>query len=286
MDTPYRNVVIASLLILFSEVCFTGVSAMIKYLSTDLPQQQLVFFRNLMAFVVLLPWVLRKGTSAFKSQAWRWHISRGIAGIVAMYLYFYSIANLPLAQATVVLLMAPFLIPIISRLWLKEMVSRQTWIAVAVGFIGVTIFLNPTAQVLSPVVLIAFCGAILAAYTKTLIRKMSATESSSKIVFFFAVLATGISAIPLLWTQQSIASEHWLGLTVMGICAVAGQLGMTKAFTLAPAVKVGVFIYSSVIFAALMGYFFWDEALTWHMLVGALVITSAGYLALRNRASA
>ena len=185
MDTPYRNVVIASLLILFSEVCFTGVSAMIKYLSTDLPQQQLVFFRNLMAFVVLLPWVLRKGTSAFKSQAWRWHISRGIAGIVAMYLYFYSIANLPLAQATVVLLMAPFLIPIISRLWLKEMVSRQTWIAVAVGFIGVTIFLNPTAQVLSPVVLIAFCGAILAAYTKTLIRKMSATESSSKIVFFF-----------------------------------------------------------------------------------------------------
>ena len=100
------------------------------------------------------------------------------------------------------------------------------------------------------------------------------------------MLATGISAIPLLWTQQSIASEHWLGLTVMGICAVAGQLGMTKAFTLAPAAKVGVFIYSSVIFAALMGYFFWDEALTWHMLVGALVITSAGYLALRNRSSA
>lgn len=286
MDTPQRTVVIASALILGAELCFAGVSALVKYLSTDLPSEQLVFFRNLMAFVVLLPWLWRKGPSAFKTKAWGFHISRGLAGLAAMYLFFYAIANLPLAQATLVLLLSPFLIPIIGRLWLKERVLAQTWLAIIIGFIGVFIFLNPAQTVLSPIIGVAFIAACLAAFTKTLIRQMSATESSSKIVFYFSTLATVLSAIPLLWRGESIASEHWLAIIAMGGLAVAGQLGMTKAFALAPAARVGVFTYSSVIFAALMGYWFWDEAITLSMILGAGVITVAGYLAIRTRRKA
>lgn len=286
MDTPQRSVVIASVLVLSAELCFAGVSALVKYLSTDLPSEQLVFFRSLMAFVVLLPWIWRKGTSAFRTQAWRFHLTRGIAGVVAMYLFFYAIAHIPLAQATLVLLLSPFLIPVIGKFWLKEYVSRQTWLAIAIGFVGVYLFLNPTAAELSPVIWIAFIAAVLAAYTKTLIRKMSATESSSKIVFYFSLLATVISAIPLLWRGESIANTHWIAILVMGALAVIGQLAMTRAYSLAPAARVGVFTYSSVIFASLMGYWFWDEPITWFMLAGAIVITLAGYLALRSRRKA
>lgn len=286
MDTPQRTVFIASALVLGAELCFAGVSALVKYLSTDLPSEQLVFFRNLMAFVVLLPWIWRKGPSAFKTKAWGFHITRGLAGLAAMYLFFYAIANLPLAQATLVLLLSPFLIPIIGRVWLKERVLAQTWLAIAIGFIGVFVFLNPAQTTLSPIVGIAFIAACLAAFTKTLIRQMSATESSSKIVFYFATLATVISALPLIWRGESIASEHWFGIMVMGALAVAGQLGMTKAFALAPAARVGVFTYSSVIFAALMGYWFWDEPITVSMILGAAIITVAGYLAIRTRRKA
>ncbi|RWU12730.1 DMT family transporter [Pseudidiomarina gelatinasegens] len=286
MDTPQRTVFIASALVLGAELCFAGVSALVKYLSTDLPSEQLVFFRNLMAFVVLLPWIWRKGPSAFKTKAWGFHITRGLAGLAAMYLFFYAIANLPLAQATLVLLLSPFLIPIIGRVWLKERVLAQTWLAIAIGFIGVFVFLNPAQTTLSPIVGIAFIAACLAAFTKTLIRQMSATESSSKIVFYFATLATVISALPLIWRGESIASEHWFGIMVMGALAVAGQLGMTKAFALAPAARVGVFTYSSVIFAALMGYWFWDEPITVSMILGATIITVAGYLAIRTRRKA
>ncbi|GAB3290984.1 DMT family transporter [Pseudidiomarina andamanensis] len=286
MDTPQRTVVIASALVLGAELCFAGVSALVKYLSTDLPSEQLVFFRNLMAFVVLLPWLWRKGPDAFKTKAWRFHLTRGLAGLAAMYLFFYAIANLPLAQATLVLLLSPFIIPIIGRVWLKERVLAQTWIAIGIGFIGVFVFLNPAETHLSPIIGIAFIAACLAAFTKTLIRQMSATESSSKIVFYFSTLATVISAIPLIWRGESIASEHWLGIIAMGGLAVAGQLGMTKAFALAPAARVGVFTYSSVIFAALMGYWFWDEPITVSMILGASIITVAGYLAIRTRRKA
>lgn len=286
MDTPQRTVVIASALVLGAELCFAGVSALVKYLSTDLPSEQLVFFRNLMAFVVLLPWLWRKGSDAFKTKAWRFHLTRGLAGLAAMYLFFYAIANLPLAQATLVLLLSPFIIPIIGRVWLKERVLAQTWIAIGIGFVGVFIFLNPAEAHLSPIIGIAFIAACLAAFTKTLIRQMSATESSSKIVFYFSTLATLISALPLIWRGESIASEHWLGIVAMGGLAVAGQLGMTKAFALAPAARVGVFTYSSVIFAALMGYWFWDEPITVSMILGASIITVAGYLAIRTRRKA
>ncbi|WP_258240137.1 DMT family transporter [Pseudidiomarina homiensis] len=286
METPQRTVVIASLLVITAELCFAGVSALVKYLSTDVPSEQLVFFRSLMTFVVLLPWLWRKGPGAFKTKAWRFHLTRGIAGLTAMYLFFYAIATIPLAQATLVLLLSPFLIPVIGRLWLNELVLPQTWIAITIGFLGVFVFLNPVSAELSPVILVAFIAACLAAFTKTLIRQMSATESSSKIVFYFAALGTLLSAIPLLWLGQPIAAEHWIGIAVMGLLAVGGQLGMTKAFSIAPAARVGVFTYSSVIFAALMGYWFWDEAITWYMLVGAAIITVAGYLAIRTRRKA
>ena len=196
--------------------------------------------------------------------------------------YFYAIATIPLAQATLVLLLSPFLIPVIGWLWLRDYVSRQTWLAIALGFVGVFIFLDPMGSDISPVVAVAFIAAALAAFTKTVIRRMSDTESTSKIVFYFSGFATIASAIPLFWLWQPIPPQNWLGLALMGGLAVYGQLAMTKAFSIAPAAKIGVFTYSSVIFAAMLGYWFFDEAVYWHMLWGTLIIMTAGYFAIRS----
>jgi len=283
VETSNKAVILASLLLLSAEASFAGVSALVKHLSATQNFEQLVFFRNVFAFLVLLPWLWRKGPGALKTSRWKLHLVRGIAGITAMYLFFYAISTIPLAQATLVLLLSPFLIPVIGWLWLKDYVSRQTWLAILLGFIGVFIFLDPLGSSISPVVGVAFIAAALAAFTKTVIRKMSATESTSKIVFYFSGFATIASAIPLIWLWQSIPAENWLGLGLMGLLAVYGQLAMTKAFSIAPAAKIGVFTYSSVIFAAVLGYWFFDEAVYWHMLWGTLVIIIAGYFAIRTR---
>lgn len=286
METSHHKVILASILVLGAEFCFAGVSALVKYLSTDLPPEQLVFFRNLTALLVLLPWLWRRGPAAFKTKAWRFHLTRGLAGVIATYLFFYSIAHLPLAQATLVLMLSPFIIPIMGKIWLDEHVNRQTWLAISVGFVGVFIFLNPQHTELSPIIAVAFAAACLSAYTKTLIRQMSVTESPSKIVFYFAGISTLVSGISLFWRGEAVASEHWLAIIAMGLFAVGGQLGMTKAFALAPAARVGVFTYSSIIFAAIMGYWFWDEPITVSMLLGAAIIITAGYLAIRTRRKA
>ena len=282
-EASSKSVLIGSLLLLSAEASFAGVSALVKHLSATQNFEQLVFFRNVLAFLVLLPWLWRKGPAALMTKRWKLHVVRGIAGITAMYLFFYAIATIPLAQATLVLLLSPFLIPVIGWLWLRDYVSRQTWLAIALGFVGVFIFLDPMGSDISPVVAVAFIAAALAAFTKTVIRRMSDTESTSKIVFYFSGFATIASAIPLIWLWQPIPPQNWLGLALMGGLAVYGQLAMTKAFSIAPAAKIGVFTYSSVIFAAMLGYWFFDEAVYWHMLWGTLIIMTAGYFAIRSR---
>lgn len=279
-----RATIIASLLLLSAELCFASVSALVKALSPDVAFEQLVFFRNVMALVILLPWIFRYGLrQTLTSTRWRLHWVRGLVGLGAMYLFFYAISTIPLAQATLVLLMSPFLIPLMGYIWLQEPVSRQTWIAIIFGFIGVFVFLNPLANQLSPIVLLAFLAAAMAAMTKTVIRRLSRTEPTRKIVLYFSAISTLVSAIPLLWMWQPMNLLQWGAVLLMGTLAVTGQLAMTRAFATAPAAKVGVFTYSSVLFASLMGYIFFDEALAWHMLWGAIIIVGAGYLAVRTR---
>ncbi|RUO25291.1 multidrug DMT transporter permease [Aliidiomarina minuta] len=280
---PLPPVVIASALVLLAEFCFAGVSALVKHLTETLPYEHLVFFRNLFAFIILLPWLWRKRATAFKTEQLGLHLLRAVAGVTAMFLFFLVIASVPLAQATLVLLMAPFIIPIISHFWLGESITRRLILTIILGFIGVLVFLNPVAGDFQPMILVALLAATLAAWTKTIIRKLSSTESPSKIVFYFSFFASLLSAIPLFIRWQPLASSDWFLIAAMGLLAVVGQLAMTRAFSMASPSRVGVFTYSSVIFAAFMGFWFWQEPITWHMVSGTIIIFIAGFFALRQK---
>ncbi|CUS48768.1 MAG: DMT superfamily drug/metabolite transporter [Idiomarinaceae bacterium HL-53] len=274
---------VASCLVLLAEMCFAGVSALVKHTSELLPYEHLVFFRNLFALIILLPWLYRKRATAFRTEQPGLHMLRAFVGIAAMYLFFWVIATIPLAQATLVLLMAPFIIPIISHFWLKEAISARVIVTICVGFLGALIFLNPWAQSIHPMVFVALIAACFAAWTKTMIRKLSVTESPSKIVFYFSFLASILSALPLLVRWQPVPINAWIFIVSIGVLAVIGQLAMTRAFSIAPPSQVGVFTYSSVVFAASLGYLIWGEAITFYMVIGTLLIFVAGYFALRKQ---
>ena len=116
-----------------------------------------------------------------------------------------------------------------------------------------------------------------------MIRKLSVTESPSKIVFYFSFLASILSALPLLVRWQPVPINAWIFIVSIGVLAVIGQLAMTRAFSIAPPSQVGVFTYSSVVFAASLGYLIWGEAITFYMVIGTLLIFVAGYFALRKQ---
>ncbi|MBU2113021.1 MAG: DMT family transporter [Gammaproteobacteria bacterium] len=272
-----------ALLLLLAEACFAGIGAIVKFTSGTASEVQVVFFRNFFALLLMLPFLYRHGFSLLKTKRWYLHASRALTGIISMYCFFYVLARLPLAQGMLVLLLSPFIVPIIARFWLKERPSRVTLLGIALGFVGVLLALPGADTGVQAIMLVALLSAVLVAVTKTTIRYMSDTEPAVRIVFYFSLLTAVLSAIPVPFYWQPLNNEVWLAFVGMGILAAIGQLAMTRAYAIAPASDIGMWTYSSVIFAGLFGYLFWQEQVTLAWFGGVLVIFYAGYITTRQR---
>lgn len=271
----------AALLILVSELFLVIAGMSIKNISQELPVAEIVFIRNLFGIALLLPWLLKNGTAALRTELIRFHLVRAIVGVTAMTCLFYSWGHLPLAQAALLKQTAPFFIPLIAFWWLGETISTLTKVSLLVGFIGVAVILNPQEGVINLSVLIALFGASLGATAKVTIRRMSKTEGPQRIVFYFAFFSALISAIPasMVWITPDQTQLMWLG--ILGIASTLAQLLLSKGYSLAPAGQLGPFTYASIGFASILGWWFWQESLDWNTLAGIVLIVSAGLMAMR-----
>jgi len=247
-----------------------------------MPSQNLVFFRNLFGLMALAPILVKIGVSSIKTNVIHLHLLRSLAGISAMYCFFYALAKLPLADAMLLKISAPLFIPIFAFIWISEIISTRTILAILVGFFGVILVLKPTGEI-QLASLVGILGGALAAFAKVSIRRMSDTEPTSRIVFYFAAISLIISSIPLLNSWITPTNHEWLLLLLLGIVGTIGQLFLTRAYTLAPASRVGPFTYVSIVFASLIGWWFWNETLTLITIMGACLIIFSGILIFREK---
>ncbi|WP_435275971.1 DMT family transporter [Psychrobium sp. nBUS_13] len=281
-----KPLIIGILLVLASELTFALVGAQIKYLSQDVSAVQIVFFRNLFALVPLAPWLLSNRTTLFKTPNMPFHLLRAFTGILAMFIYTYALSNSTLVNGAMTLMLAPFFIPIIAYFWLKQPQSKITITCIILGFIGATICLTTKSQAGGPdlqlglAALILF-GAVLIAISKTTISRMISTEPSKAIVAYFSLISIVVCGVMLPFSWHPLSLTTLLLLVTLGISSSIGQLMMTKAFTKAGASTIGMFSYSSILFAALLGALWWQEYPTLLWFIGASIVLLAGYLAIK-----
>jgi drug/metabolite transporter (DMT)-like permease len=112
---------------------------------------------------------------------------------------------------------------------------------------------------------------------------MSDTEPTSRIVFYFGLISLIIATIPMFWFWQNPNQKEWMLLTLLGGFGTFGQLFLTKAYTLAPASRIAPFTYSSILFAAAIGWIFWNEIVTLLTVTGAFLIIMAGILIIQEK---
>jgi len=279
-----QNVVQGAVFILLSELMFASMGAAVKAASgMGLPNEMLVFMRNLMGLFVIAPLLLRYGTAEFRTEVYRLHLLRAVLGVSAMYCFYYAIAELQLADAMLLKMTSPFFMPLIALFWLGERVGRLAVIAIPVGFVGVALVIKPGGE-MNWVALLGVLGGFLAATAKVTVRRLGRSEPTTRTVFYFTFNATLLSALPLLWAWQSPTLQEWVFLLVIGVMGTAGQLLLTRGYAVAAAAQVSPFTYFSVVFGAAYGYLFWDETLDWLFVAGALLIALAGVMAVRGRA--
>lgn len=279
-NNPTRGAV----LLITGELLLVIMSAMIKYLAGEgLSSESLVFFRNFFGLMFLLPLLLKGGITQLKTQRIGMHFLRATTGVAAMFLLFYAIARLPLAESALVKMTAPFFLPLIALFWLGEKVRQQTWWAILLGFVGVIVILRPGSDGFNPVLLVALASAVIMAVALVSIRRMADTEPPRRIIFWFGVFSSLVSAVPMFWQTvwPTLGQFYWL--LAIGAVATAAQLCMTHAYQLASPGRIGVYNYSSVIWAVALGWLLWEEVLHISFLFGTLLIVGAGVWNLRSQ---
>jgi drug/metabolite transporter (DMT)-like permease len=208
---------------------------------------------------------------------------RGFTGVTAMFCFFYTIGHIALAEAVLVKMTVPFFLPIVAWLWLREVISLRTWLAIIGGFAGVAVIMDVSSGSVNPVMWVALAGAAIMSVAKVSIRRMAVSEPAQRVVFYFALFATLFSALPLPWASTLPVGTDYLWLFGIGLVATGGQYAMTTAYQIARPGQVGVYNYSSVVWAALLGWMFWGETLVLTTLIGTLLIVAAGVWNLKSR---
>jgi drug/metabolite transporter (DMT)-like permease len=254
---------------------------LIKLAAPELNNPMVVFLRNLAGLLILSPLLLRWGARGLATSRAVSHLTRALLGVSAMYCFFYAITHLTLAEAMLLNYSTPLFIPFIAWAWLGERPPAVVYPAVLLGFVGVAMILKPGPGLISSAGLVGLAAGLLAASAMTNIRYMADTEPVTRIVFYFAVFATLLSAAPALAAWQTPSPRALALMALVGLSATLGQLFLTRAYALAPAARVGSLIYSAVVFAAMLDWLFWDARPDGWSVIGTLLIVAAGMLASR-----
>jgi drug/metabolite transporter (DMT)-like permease len=212
------------------------------------------------------------------------HVVRSVVGVGALLMFFYAFANMKPADVVAIGFAAPLIITALSVPLLGEQVGWRRWTAVAVGFAGVVLVVDPGAGVLDPAAVVALAATLCYALTVIVIRKLSETESSTAIVFYFSVIATLVcgAMMPFLWVTPSL--PHLALLALIGLLGGSAQYVMVEAFRRAPVSLLAPFDYTAIFWSLGFGYFIFGETASAEMLAGVAVIAGSGLYILRREA--
>lgn len=273
------NIRRAAIHAILAAAAFAVAGACIKAAS-DTPNAVVVFVRCSVSLLTLLPWLLRHGPSALKTRRLGGHLWRAAFGVAAMYCFFYAIGALPLATAVLLAYSTPLWVPFIAWGWIAEKPPLIVFPAALLGLAGITLIVKPDAHTFNgSAALIGLASGVLAACAMVGIRRIADTEPAERVVFYFALLATLTSSVPLLWSWQTPSLQTLVELAAAGVFATLGQLQLTRAYAFAPAARVGPFSYSAVLFSALLAWWLWDERLDLLAAVGTLLVIASALLA-------
>lgn len=205
------------------------------------------------------------------------HVVRMGLGMTAMALNFLAMIMLPLAEATAIGFTVPIFSVILAALLLAEPTGKWRWGAVAVGFLGVLVIVQPgSGAVPLAGASVAIVAALITASVTIMIRRLGATERASTTVFWFAVSSLVPLAILMVWFAQLHDPVTWGILAVIASAGGLAQLTLTGALRLAPVALVMPMDYTSLLWATLLGVWLFAELPTPWVWAGAPIIIASG----------
>lgn len=253
---------------------FTLMNVFAKLLAERHSVIEIAFYRNLIAllpFLVMLGVFGKRQITLIRAKPFL-VILRAVLGAVSLMITFAAFSLMPMADTTVLLFTSSLFIPVLGMLILKESVGPWRWSAVLIGFLGVAIMAQPGGQVVPLGIGLALGAALLHATLQIVLRYLGRYERPETITFYFFLIGTVVSALPLPWLAVMPSREEIPWLLGVGLSGAGAQWCLTVAFRHAQASIVTVFNYSGIVWATLFGWLIWGEFPLPVVIIGATIV--------------
>lgn len=255
---------------------------LVRVLSGHLHPFQIVFFRNLISLILMLPWIVRD-RNHLRTTLLKWHLFRALLALAALLAWFYALTITPLAEAVALSFMAPIFATVGAALFLKEHVGWRRWSASCAGFGGVLVIVRPGEHFFGPGVLLVLFSAAAMGASMLVIKHLCHRDSIHLIVFYLGLLVTPLSLAPatLFWRPMDWGAAFPLFL--LGCFATLTQACLTKAFAISEVSAVLPFDYLRLPVTAFAAYWLFSEVPDfWVWAGGGLIFGAAAYIARRE----
>lgn len=239
----------------------------------------IVFFQYIVCLILLIPSLLRNKPCRPQKQHWPLLLGRAFAGLAYFGLMFVALRYTTLVNVAILSNTAPLWVPLLVWIFMDKPISKATYLGLIIGFIGVVLILMPgmrSSLALHLGDLIAIASAIAMATAIILLNRLSKTESHQLILLVYFCFCS-ICMLPFaILTWHQLSPITWLFILLNGLLMFCHQMLLNKGMRLGEAPELSVSAYMTVPFSAILGYYFWHEAIQAVSLIGIILVIIGG----------
>jgi S-adenosylmethionine uptake transporter len=275
-----------SLWILVSSLLFALMGVCVKLASEFYTTSEIVMYRGLFGFFFLFV-ISRVSHVSLKTTMPMRHLSRGLLGVIALWMWFFTISKLPLAMANTLAYMSP--------IWIAAILYASNWWhgktgfswglpgAITLSFVGMVLLLQPTMHENQlPYALVALVSGVMSALAYLQVRQLGLLgEPETRVVFYFSLTSALAGAIAGVVDHDWHAHQAhgFVLILLVGFFASTAQLAMTRAYRLGNPLLTANLSYTGIVFSSFLGVLVWQDKLSVISWIGITVIIVSGILA-------
>ncbi len=272
--------------LLCGQALFVGSDSVIKLAGDMMPATEIMAVRGVLA--VLLMGAFVAGTVDLD----RWRLllrplvlARATLEAMLAFLFVLSLPHMPLPDITVIQQVTPLVLTVMSALVLRETVGWRRWLAVAIGFAGVALVIQPTGQGINFYAFTALLCAVFVAFRDLVTRRLHDGIPTALVTLgsTISVCLGGFIGAPF---------DHWQPLSTYGLGLLAASailvsianMFIVRAFRGVEVSVVSPFRYAAVVWATLLGFLIWGHVPNTLAIAGTLVIVASGLYTMHREA--
>jgi drug/metabolite transporter (DMT)-like permease len=283
----WRDNFVGLLLVLLGGLFITSLTWFVRSVADDIHPLQAAFMRYGFGTLLLLPMLLKFENTDFQAKLMGGHFLRGVVHAVSVLLWFYAVTKINLTDLTALSFTSPVFVTIGAFLFLGESFSYSRMMGIIVAFVGAMVVLRPGIEVISIGAIAILISAPFQAGSNLIAKHLAIHTSIYAMVFYLSLFVTLISLVPTLFVWSN-PSPYTIAMTFgAAVMATIAHFCWSKSFQIADLSFTQPGFYFTLIWAAAIGFFAYDEIPDiWSGLGAAIIIGATAYITARERRAA